>query len=50
MFDTKTMKLIKTIDAAPEARPNGIYFDHFNERIYVFSHPAKDATGQSWSF
>ena len=44
MFDTKTMKLIKTIDAAPEARPDGIYFDRFNERVYVFSHPTKDAT------
>ena len=44
MFDTKTMKLIKTIDAAPEARPDGIYFDPFNERVYVFSHPTKDAT------
>ncbi|HTS49996.1 MAG TPA: hypothetical protein VMH05_18740 [Bryobacteraceae bacterium] len=44
MFDTKTMKLIKTIDAAPEARPDGIYFDHFNERVYIFSHPTKDAT------
>src|SRR5215469_16710134 len=43
-FDTKTMKLIKTIDAAPEARPDGIYFDHFNERVYVFSHPTRDAT------
>jgi hypothetical protein len=27
MFDTKTMKLIKTIDAAEAARPDGIYFD-----------------------
>src|SRR5579864_3789372 len=44
MFDTKTMKLIKTIDAAPEARPDGIYFDRFNDRVYVFSHPTKDAT------
>jgi DNA-binding beta-propeller fold protein YncE len=44
MFDTKTNKLIKTIDAAPEARPDGIYFDSFNERVYVFSHPTKDAT------
>lgn len=44
MFDTKTMKLIKTIDAAPEARPDGIYFDRFNERVYIFSHPTKDAT------
>jgi len=44
MFDTKSMKLIKTIDAAPEARPDGIYFDRFNERVYIFSHPTKDAT------
>ena len=44
MFDTKTQKLIKTIDAAPDARPDGIYFDPFNERVYVFSHPTKDAT------
>jgi DNA-binding beta-propeller fold protein YncE len=44
MFDTKTMKLIKTIEVAPESRPDGIYFDSFNERVYVFSHPTKDAT------
>ncbi|SRR5579871_3482501 len=44
MFDTKTMKLIKTIDAAEAARPDGIYFDSFNDRVYVFSHPTKDAT------
>jgi len=44
MFDTKTMKLIKTIDAAAAARPDGIYFDRFNERVYIFSHPTKDAT------
>lgn len=44
MFDTKTMKLIKTIDVAEAARPDGIYFDPFNDRVYVFSHPTKDAT------
>ncbi len=44
MFDTKTMKLIKTIDVAADARPDGIYFDSFNQRVYVFSHPTKDAT------
>jgi DNA-binding beta-propeller fold protein YncE len=44
MFDTKTMTLIKTIDVADAARPDGIYFDPFNERIYIFSHPTKDAT------
>jgi len=44
MFDTKTMKVIKTIDVAEAARPDGIYFDPFNERVYIFSHPTKDAT------
>jgi DNA-binding beta-propeller fold protein YncE len=44
MFDTKTMKLIKTIDVAERARPDGILFDAFNDRVYVFSHPSKDAT------
>ncbi len=44
MFDTKTMKLIKTIDVAPGAAPDGILFDGFNDRVYVFSHPTKDAT------
>ena len=43
MFDTKTMTLIKSIDVGA-ARPDGIYFDDFNDRIYVFSHPTKDAT------
>lgn len=43
MFDTKTMSLIKRIDVGA-ARPDGIYFDAFNERVYVFSHPTKDAT------
>jgi DNA-binding beta-propeller fold protein YncE len=42
MFDTKTMKLIKTIDVKPSA-PDGIVFDAFNERVYTFSHPTKDA-------
>ena len=43
MFDTKTMMLIKSIDVGM-ARPDGIYFDSFNQRVYVFSHPTKDAT------
>jgi DNA-binding beta-propeller fold protein YncE len=43
MFDTKTMKLIKSIDVGA-ARPDGILFDDFNQRVYVFSHPTKDAT------
>jgi hypothetical protein len=43
MFNTKTMTLIKSIDVGA-ARPDGIYFDAFNDRVYVFSHPTKDAT------
>jgi hypothetical protein len=43
MFDTKGMKLIKTIDVGAAA-PDGILFDDFNDRVYVFSHPTKDAT------
>ena len=43
MFDTKTMTLIKSIDVG-DARPDGIYFDDFNDRVYVFSHPTKDTT------
>jgi DNA-binding beta-propeller fold protein YncE len=43
MFDTKTMKLTKTIDVGA-AQPDGIYFDPFNDRVYVFSHPTMDAT------
>jgi hypothetical protein len=44
MFDTKTMKLIKTIDVNPAMfQPDGILFDAFNQHVYVFSHPTKDA-------
>jgi DNA-binding beta-propeller fold protein YncE len=43
MFDTKTSKLIKTIDVGAAA-PDGILFDAFNDRVYIFSHPTKDAT------
>ncbi len=43
MFDTKTLTLIKSIDVGA-TRPDGIYFDPFNQRVYVFSHPTKDAT------
>jgi DNA-binding beta-propeller fold protein YncE len=43
MFDTKTLALIKSIDVG-SAVPDGIYFDDFNQRVYVFSHPTKDAT------
>src|SRR5271165_732062 len=43
MFDTKTLTKIKSIDVGA-ARPDGILFDSFNQRVYVFSHPTKDAT------
>jgi DNA-binding beta-propeller fold protein YncE len=43
MFDVKTKTLIKSIDVGA-ARPDGILFDSFNQRVYVFSHPTKDAT------
>lgn len=43
MFDTTTMALIKKIDVG-DARPDGIYCDTYNDRVYVFSHPTHNAT------
>jgi DNA-binding beta-propeller fold protein YncE len=43
MFDTKTLTLIKQIDVG-SARPDGILFDAFNNHVYIFSHPTKNAT------
>jgi DNA-binding beta-propeller fold protein YncE len=43
MFDTKTLTLIKSIDVGAAA-PDGILFDPFNQRVYIFSHPTKNAT------
>ena len=43
MFDTKSMTLIKPIDVGA-AQPDGILFDSFNDRIYILSHPTKNAT------
>ncbi len=42
MWDTKDLSLIKRIDV--EGRPDGILHDSFNDRIYVFSHVAPNAT------
>ncbi len=42
MWDTKTLAVIKTIDV--QGGPDGILFDPFNERVYVFSHSAPNAT------
>ena len=42
MFDTKTLAVIKKIDV--EGGPDGILFDHFNQRTYIWSHSAPNAT------
>ena len=42
MFDTKTLAPIKTIDV--QGNPDGILFDSFNERVYIWSHVAPNAT------
>ena len=42
MWDTKTLAAIKTIDV--EGGPDGILFDPFNGRVWVFSHRAPNAT------
>jgi len=42
MWDTKTLAVLKTIDV--EGNPDGILFDPFNQRVWVFSHSAPNAT------
>jgi DNA-binding beta-propeller fold protein YncE len=42
MWDSKTLKLIKTIEV--QGSPDGILQDSFNQRIYVLSHPAPHVT------
>lgn len=42
MWDTTTLTTIKTIDV--DGGPDGILFDPFNERVYIFSHRAPNAT------
>jgi DNA-binding beta-propeller fold protein YncE len=42
MWDTKTLATIKTIDV--QGGPDGIMFDPFNQRVWVFSHSAPNAT------
>ena len=42
MWDTKTLATSKTIDV--EGGPDGILFDPFNGRVWVFSHRAPNAT------
>ena len=42
MWDSTTLKPIKTIET--QGRPDGILFDAFNQRVYVLSHSAPNAT------
>src|SRR5271157_5034109 len=42
MWDTKTLETIKTIDV--QGGPDGILFDPFNERVWIFSHGQPNAT------
>jgi hypothetical protein len=49
MFDTKSMQMIKTIDpnadnpsANPKFSSDGIYFDPWDSRVYIGSHPTRN--------
>jgi DNA-binding beta-propeller fold protein YncE len=42
MWNTRTLAPIKTIDV--QGNPDGLLFDPFNERVYIFSHSAPNAT------
>ena len=42
MWDAKTLKTIKTIDA--RGGPDAILFDPLSERVFVFSHTCPNAT------
>src|SRR5208337_3679112 len=42
MWDARTLGPIKTIDV--DGAPDGILHDPFNDRIYIFSHKAPNAT------
>ena len=44
MFDTKSLQMLQTVQIDSGVAPDGILFDSFNDRVYVFSHPTKDAT------
>jgi len=42
MFDTKTLAVIKRIDV--QGGPDGILFDPFNARVWIYSHRSPNAT------
>jgi hypothetical protein len=44
MFDTKTLTVIKKIDLAQGASGDGLLCNSFNNHVYIYSHPTKDAT------
>jgi DNA-binding beta-propeller fold protein YncE len=42
MFDASSLAILKSIDV--QGNPDGILFDPFNERVYIFSHSSPNAT------
>jgi DNA-binding beta-propeller fold protein YncE len=42
MWDTATLKILKTIEV--QGNPDGLLFDPFNQRVYILSHAAPNAT------
>lgn len=44
MFDSKSLQMLKSIPIDSGVGPDGILFDGYNDRVYIFSHPTKDAT------
>jgi DNA-binding beta-propeller fold protein YncE len=42
MWDAKTLAMIKTIDV--DGAPDGLLYDSFNDRVYILSHRAPNAT------
>ena len=42
MWDTRTLEPIKTIEV--QGNPDGILYDDFNDRVYIFSHSAPNVT------
>jgi DNA-binding beta-propeller fold protein YncE len=42
MWDTRTLSVVKTIDVM--GGPDGIFYDAYNDRVYILSHVAPNAT------
>jgi DNA-binding beta-propeller fold protein YncE len=42
MWNSETLKIIKSIDV--QGSPDGLLFDPFNQRVYILSHAAPNAT------